>query len=144
MGIQVCSNERPCPFPRGDQSDIYWKYIKVILHQNPFFCKTSFFVCPLWKRGGEGIVLHLSDGQMTLQTDRQTVQYLLTRYKILIQWMPIESKMTPMDFQVTYIGQRSRSNCCLSTNDAIWCLLNVFWLFCWKVVKLSTVDAPKE
>ena len=61
-GIQVCSNERPRPFPRGDNSqnvNLYWKCFKIFLSRTtgPFSTKftwhkaslvggdSSFFFC---------------------------------------------------------------------------------------------------
>ena len=57
----------------------------------------------------------------------------------LVQWNPLESTL-PLSMFSLY-GRRSRSNC--------WslykcCQPNIFWLFCFKVAKLGTVDALSE
>ena len=45
-GIQICSNEGPCPFPRGDNSEIVklnWKYFKIFFSRitGPIWTKLS-------------------------------------------------------------------------------------------------------
>ena len=83
---------------------ILWELLTVFL----VFAWLLFCMPSLKKRGG------------VLFCTWQTAQYLLTplleSYQILIQWMPIESRW--LLWIIKSHGQRSRSNCCLSTNDA--------------------------